>query len=167
MLMPGLVMLGSRAAGWVRSGRAARHRRSGTGAAIAPGLTLPDGLDASRLLDAARAQFIDLQAAWDAADRATLAALTTPEMLVELSAELPLAEAGPNCTEVLSLHAKLLAFDDFGSTWLASIEFSGMIRESPDRAAMPFRELWILTRDRTGAASTNPPWRLARHQALL
>ena len=165
--MSGLVMLGRQAAGWmVRSGRAARRRSDA--AACAPVPALPSGLDAGTLLDAACEQFIRLQAAWDAGDRATLAALTTPEMLEELSLELPGAADGPNRSEVLSLEASLLGFDDLGAAWLASIEFSGMIRETAERGPLPFRELWLLTRERReDPGSCRVPWRLARQQALL
>ena len=163
--MPGLVMLGSRAAGWVRSGRAARQRRRRNTLTQAP--ILPPDVDASELLEAARIQFIRLQAAWDAGDRATLSELTTPQMLEELSSELLGAESDPNSTEVLSLHARLLGFDDLGAAWLASIEFSGTVRETPLRGPVPFRELWFLTRDRSQSMTPSTPWRLARHQALL
>jgi predicted lipid-binding transport protein (Tim44 family) len=66
MLMPGLVMLGSRAAGWVRSGRTARRGRAPSRAAAAPGVALPPGVDAARLLDGAREHIRRLQSAWDA-----------------------------------------------------------------------------------------------------
>jgi predicted lipid-binding transport protein (Tim44 family) len=167
MLMPGLVMLGSRAAGWVRSGRTARRGRAPSRAAAAPGVALPPGVDAARLLDGACEHFRRLQSAWDAGDHHTLRALTTPEMLDELTTERPQTVASPNRTEVLSLQAHLLGFDDLGSAWLASIEFSGTIRETPHRGPMPFRELWLLTRDRSGTNANQAPWRLARHQALL
>lgn len=159
--MSGLVMLGSQAAGWVRGGRTAwrdRHARP----ASRPGL--PQGLDAAGLLDTARDQFLRLQAAWDAGDAAVLAALTTPEMLAELREQLPALDGPPNRTEVLSLHARLLGVDDLGSVWLASIEFSGTVRESPERGPAPLRELWLLTRECT---SSHAPWRLARQQTLL
>lgn len=172
--MPGLVMLGSQAAGWVRGGRAAWLQRRSAGAglhvgeAAMPPSGLPANLDAAALIDSARDQFLRLQAAWDAGDEAVLAALTTPEMLAELREHMPAAGGPPNRTEVLSLQARLLGVDDLGSVWLASIEFSGTVRESFDRPAAPLRELWLMTREQAalpaGAAAT---WRLARQQALL
>lgn len=173
MLMPGLVMLGSHAAGWVRGGRAAwrqRHHRPGRsdGAAADTSARLPAGFDAATLIDTAREQFLRLQAAWDAGDEAVLAALTTPQMLGELREQMPAPGAPPNRTEVLSLHARLLGVDDLGSVWLASIEFSGTVRESPERPAAPLRELWLMTREQVPFESAGPaPWRLARQQALL
>lgn len=165
--MPGLVMLGSQAAGWVRgraSLRSARVRRRA--AAVVP--ELPAGLDAATLLDAARDQFMRLQAAWDAGDMALLGALTTPQMLDELRSELPAAGSPPNRTDVLSLQARLLGVDDLGSVWLATIEFTGTVRECPERGPAAFRELWLMTSERPTADRTSDmPWRLARQQALL
>ena len=134
-----------------------------------PVIALPAELDAGHLLDVVRQQFISLQAAWDAADLGALGALTTPQMLDEICAHFPPEGSPPNRTDVLSVQARLLGFDDLESAWLATIEFSGMIREAPDRDATPFRELWLLTRECQQPAdpSGGAPWRLARQQALL
>lgn len=114
------------------------------------------------LLAHARAQFVALQAAWDRGDVAALGALTTAEMLEELLCELPARGPGPNRTDVLSLDARVLALEQLGPIELASIEFSGMVCESPDRGPVPFREVWMLARNGEAQA-----WRLARQQALL
>jgi len=50
-----------------------------------------------------------------------------------------------------------------GAAWLACVEFSGLIRESTERGAVPFRELWMLAAAKDGTLS----WRLARQQALF
>jgi len=117
--------------------------------------------DANLALEAARRCFIDLQAAWDAQDEPGLLARTTPEMYRELQSERARLGAAPNRTDVVTLEAELLGLEVMGSREVASVAFSGMIRESPDAGAMPFREVWMLVRD-AGA-----DWRLARHQALL
>ncbi len=169
MLMPGLVLLGSHAVGWAGWRRLPSFRKARPAAVKQPVIALPAELDACHLLDAVRQQFISLQAAWDAADLSTLGALTTPQMLDEICAHFPPEGSPPNRTDVLSLQARLLGFDDLESAWLATIEFSGMIRESPDREATPFCELWLLTREcrQSSDPSTCVPWRLARQQALL
>ena len=170
MLMPGLVVLGSQAVGWSGWRRLSRLSSIRRTPAKQPVIALPAELDASHLLDAVRQQFIRLQAAWDAADLSTLGALTTPQMLDEICAQFPPEGSPPNRTDVLTLQARLLCFDDFESAWLATIEFSGMIREAPDREATPFRELWLLTRECRepfDPSSNCVPWRLARQQALL
>lgn len=114
------------------------------------------------LLAMARDRFVTLQRAWDQGDVDALRALTTDVMLDELLAQLPERGPGPNRTDVLSLEARLLAHDRLGALELASIEFSGIVREAPERSATPFREIWMLARD-----GGEQDWRLARQQALL
>ncbi|MEO8079768.1 MAG: Tim44-like domain-containing protein [Caldimonas sp.] len=127
-------------------------------------LALPAGLTSDDLIAAAKRDFVRMQAAWDARDIATLRHLTLPQLLDELLGVLAAQEVrGPQQTDVLTLHADLLACDAVGADYLASIEFSGLIRESPDANAAPFRELWLLARPRSEASD----WRLARQQALL
>ena len=122
----------------------------------------PVGLDAKQVLEAARSRFIHLQAAWDDADVPALGTLTTPDMLEQLLPVLSVRGEGPNRTEVITLHAELLGVEEVGGGYLASVEFSGLIRESAERGAVPFRELWMLASASEGAQS----WRLARQQTL-
>jgi len=116
------------------------------------------------LLAMARERFLLLQAAWDRAEVEVLRELTTPGMLDELLAQLPERGPGPNRTEVLALEVHLLAHERLGPLELASVEFSGLVRESAERGPMPFRELWMLARSGPDDAAG---WRLARQQALL
>jgi hypothetical protein len=117
--------------------------------------------DAGAALDAARRCFLELQAAWDVRDVAVLRARTTTPMFEELEAELVRRGPGPDRTDVVTLHAELIGLERDGSREVASVAFSGMIRESADAGAAPFREVWMLVRD------ANADWRLARHQALM
>jgi predicted lipid-binding transport protein (Tim44 family) len=114
-------------------------------------------------LRVARLSFVKLQAAWDAADLPTLAALTTGPLAEELREELAARGPGPNRTEVLTLDARLLAMEELKEAYIASVEFSGLIREQRDSGAAPFRELWMLARLKS---TPGPGWRLARVQAL-
>jgi len=119
-------------------------------------------MNGAEVLEAARSRFLRLQAAWDAGDVHALGHLTTPDMLQEL---LPVLSnrVGGSRTDVITLHATLLGVEELGAAWLASVEFSGLIRESAEQGAVPFRELWMLAAAKDGA----PSWRLARQQALL
>jgi predicted lipid-binding transport protein (Tim44 family) len=126
-------------------------------------VALPQGVDRSRLLSELRDHFVTLQAAWDEGTVDALRGLTTADMLCELVAQLPARGPGSNRTDVLTLHADLIGFEELGVTHLASVEFSGMIRESPGHGAAPFRELWMLARSKHDVGG----WRLARQQALL
>ena len=120
-------------------------------------------VNGAEVLEAARSRFLRLQAAWDAGDVQALGHLTTPDMLQELLLVLGNRVGGPSRTDVITLHATLLDIEELGAAWLASVEFSGLIRESAEQGAVPFRELWMLAAAKDGA----PSWRLPRQQALF
>jgi predicted lipid-binding transport protein (Tim44 family) len=124
---------------------------------------LPRGLDVDEFLRLARLSFVRLQAAWDAADMDALAHLTTGPLLADLREQLEARGGAFNRTEVLDLQARLLAFEDLSDAFVASVEFSGLIRESIEAQPAEFRELWMLTRLKPSATET---WQLARVQAL-
>lgn len=134
--------------------------------ATAPAVVaLPASFDRPSLVATLRRHFLALQRAWDLRDLPSLQALATPEMLDDLCFEWPggLAASRSDCTEVMTLEVKLLGFETLAQVFVVSVEFSGMLRESTGAAAVPFRELWMLTQPQHGP----PDWRLARHQALL
>jgi predicted lipid-binding transport protein (Tim44 family) len=133
--------------------------------ALPVGVSLPAGFERAPLLAELRLRFVQLQAAWDLGERQALAGLTTPEMLDELCFELPSSAPGIDAgrTEVVTLQAVLLGFEVMAGAYLASVEFSGLIRESPDAGAAPFQELWMLAKSKDDGSD----WKLARHQALL
>jgi len=119
-------------------------------------------VEVDELLSLARASFVQMQAAWDRADLQALGRLATGPLLEELRCQLQ--ERGPaeNHTEVVSLQARLLSMDDLRDAQVASVEFSGLIQEDPERAAAPFRELWLLA----NVKAADHGWRLARVQSL-
>ena len=130
-----------------------------------PNWSIPDGFDAAGFVAAAKQNFISLQAAWDRADIPALRAMMTDTMLAEIQSQL--AERaqlvqGPNTTEVVMLEAQLLGIEDLGEGYMASIEFSGMIREEPTSGPNPFREVWNMSKPKTG----NSGWLVAGVQAL-
>lgn len=133
--------------------RVALRRR---GAAAAP------SADVEAFLSVARQSFVRMQAAWDDADIPALAALTTETLLEDLRWQLEQRGPAPNRTEVLKLDARLLAMEELREAFVASVEFSGVIREQLDAGAAPFRELWLLANLKTAGRG----WRLARVQSL-
>ena len=126
---------------------------------------LPAGLERGALLAEMRSRFVQLQAAWDRQDLPLLARLTTPDMLEQFRVDMPCdaSTCGSTRTDVVTLGARLLAFEELPGAYLASVEFSGLMREASGQGAQPFRELWLLARPKDPASI----WRLARHQALL
>ncbi len=127
---------------------------------------VPAGFDAAGFLKAAKANFITLQGAWDRADLATLRSMMTDTMLDEIRQQLAEREAhtgGPvNSTDVVMLEAQLLGIEDLGDAYMASVEFSGMIREEPSAGPSPFREVWNMTKPKNGSSG----WLVAGVQAL-
>ena len=51
-----------------------------------------------------------------------------------------------NRTDVVQLNAELLGVEDRGTEYLASVRFSGLIRESAGASAEPFSEIWNLSK---------------------
>ncbi len=126
---------------------------------------IPSDFDVPGFISAAKHNFITLQAAWDRADIAALRAMMTDSMLIEIQSQLSeRAELiqGPNTTEVVMLEAQLLGIEDLGQGYMASVEFSGMIREEMHAGPSPFREVWNMTRPKEGQTG----WLVAGVQAL-
>lgn len=142
---------------WPRLRRAVRPRAAPVSARV------PPGLDVDEFLRLARLSFVRLQAAWDAADLATLERLTTGPLLADLREQLQARGAALNRTDVLQLQAQLLAFEELRDAFVASVEFSGLIQEGADTAATEFRELWLLTKFKPHGGEA---WQLAQMQAL-
>jgi predicted lipid-binding transport protein (Tim44 family) len=127
---------------------------------------VPAGFDTEGFIAASKRNFVTLQDAWDRADIAALRAMMTDEMLGEIRAQLAERERhqgfGPNKTEVVMLEAQLLGIEDLGNDYMASVEFSGMIREEPSAGPSPFREVWNMTKPKDGRSG----WLVAGVQAL-
>ena len=157
---------------WERSSMAFEAQRQGAGSVIGSALGgsqnwgVPEGFDVAGFTDAARRNFITLQAAWDKADVATLRSMMTDTMLGEIRSQLAEREAQgaglPNQTDVVMLEAQLLGIEEVGGAYMASVEFSGMIREEPSAGPSPFREVWNMTKPKDGRSG----WLVAGVQAL-
>ena len=146
----------------------ARTSESMIGSALSgsQGWGIPAGFDTDGFLGAAKGNFITLQAAWDKSDIGALRSMMTDEMLGEIKTQLADREAhtgGPvNHTDVVMIDAKLLGIEDVGNDYMASVEFSGMIREDPSAGPSPFREVWNMTKPKSGSSG----WLVAGVQAL-
>ena len=128
--------------------------------------SIPAGFDVTGFVDAAKQNFIALQDAWDRSDIPALRAMMTDEMITEIKSQLSEREASnpgqPNKTDVVMLEAQLLGIEDLGQGYMASVEFSGLIREEPSSGPTPFREVWNMTRPKEGHVG----WLVAGVQAL-
>lgn len=143
-----------------------------TGVVIGSGLSgsqawgVPGDFDTDSFLVSAKRNFVTLQSAWDRADISSLRAMMTDTMLGEIQAQLKEREDHTgglsNKTDVVMLDAKLLGIEDLGDDYMASVEFSGMIREEPSAGPSPFREVWNMTKPKSGSSG----WLVAGVQAL-
>lgn len=111
----------------------------------------------------AKKHFVHLQQAWDNGDLDKLREFATAEMFAELSQDLAARAHANNRTEVLTLDAELLGVETISEVHLASVRFSGMIREQADGTAESFVEVWNLTKPVNGQGG----WVLAGIQQLV
>jgi predicted lipid-binding transport protein (Tim44 family) len=159
---------------WERSSMAFDAGKYGGGQGVRIGSALggsqnwgvPEGFDVAGFVNAAKRNFMTLQDAWDRSDIPTLRSMMTDEMLGEIRSQLAEREqhldGQPNKTDVVMLEAQLLGIEDLGDGYMASIEFSGLIREQPSAGPSPFREVWNMTKPKNGTSG----WLVAGVQAL-
>jgi predicted lipid-binding transport protein (Tim44 family) len=110
----------------------------------------------------AKIYFIRLQAAWDKADINDIREFTTPEMFAELRMQIQERGASPNNTDTVTLNAELMGIETHENDYLASVKFSGMIKEADNAPAEPFTEVWNLSKPTSGQGG----WVLAGIQQL-
>lgn len=134
---------------------------AGAGAA-AGAFSVPADFDVDGFLRHAKTYFIRLQAAWDRADIDDIREFTTPEMFAELRLQLQERGASANHTDVVSLDAELLKVEQIGDDYLATVRFSGMIREAENAPVESFVEAWNLSKPASGQGG----WVLAGIQQL-
>ena len=131
----------------------------------AQGWGIPADFDVAGFTDAAKRNFMSLQQAWDRSDIPTLRAMMTEQMLAEIQSQLAererTAPGQVNTTAVDLLEAQLLGIEEQDDVYMASVEFSGMMREDASAGPSPFREVWNMTKPKNGGG-----WLVAGVQAL-
>jgi len=123
---------------------------------------VPTDFDVPGFLRTAKTYFIRLQAAWDRADAHDIQEFSSPEMFAELKMQLQERGNGPNRTDVMHLEAELLGIETLEQIYLASVKFSGMIKEQDNAPAEAFSEVWNLSKPLVGQSG----WVLAGIQQL-
>ncbi|MEI6413540.1 MAG: TIM44-like domain-containing protein [Pseudomonadota bacterium] len=109
------------------------------------------GFNQDEFLSAARKYYVQLTAAWDANRMSEIQEFTTPELYKALLAERIKLGHEENVTEVIQLRADMQSLHIEGHQLVASVFFSGTLREAVGAAPQPFSELWHIER------SLNPP----------
>jgi predicted lipid-binding transport protein (Tim44 family) len=157
---------------WERNSMGFTAAPAAQGSIIGSGLSgsqswgIPADFDTAGFLQSAKANYVTLQAAWDKSDINALRAMMTDTMLKEIQAQLIAREtqagAAANVTDVVMIEAQLLGIEDRGTEYMASVEFSGMVREDVSAGPSPFREVWNMTKSKSGSGG----WLVAGVQAL-
>jgi predicted lipid-binding transport protein (Tim44 family) len=115
----------------------------------------PDGFDQQCFLRGVKVQFIRLQAAYDSKNLRDLREFTTPEVFAEIKMQIQERGDADNHTEVVNLNADLLdvatekqiMIDREVPVLIASVRFSGSIREERHEAATTLNEIWHFRQD--------------------
>lgn len=139
---------GGPASGPIEYSSAAPSMGSGARAAIAADNAndYPADFDAESFLRHAKLNFVRLQAANDAGDMEDIRKFTTPEMYAEIKLQLHERGNVSQKTEVVTLNAELMDFaTEFGEQ-IASVRFTGTIRETANGPTEPFDEIWHISK---------------------
>jgi predicted lipid-binding transport protein (Tim44 family) len=107
----------------------------------------PAWFDAEGFAEGAKTHFIRLQAAWDQADFRDIREYTAPQLFAELKRERESLGDARNYTEVVTLSAELLGVQRDGEQAVASVRFTGLIREDEQAPAKPLDEIWHVAHD--------------------
>lgn len=142
--------------------RAGASVPAGADAASTPAWRVPADMDVEAFLRTAKVQFVRLQAAHDAGNLDDLREFTSPEMFAELKLDIDERRGAANRTDVVTLDAQLLGVETGAGEHMASVRFTGMIREQAGEEARPFDEVWNLVKPVDGRSG----WVLAGIQQL-
>lgn len=132
-----------------------------------PNWSIPTGFDVDGFVNKSKENFVVMQDAWDRSDTKSLRDLMTDNMLKEITAQIAERDATASVgqitkTEVISLEAKLLGIEESVDGYLASVEFSGMIREDAGAQPEAFKEVWNMSLNKTNHSG----WLVAGIQAI-
>lgn len=123
---------------------------------------VPADFDAAGFLRNAKVYFIRMQAASDEKNLTDIREFTTPEVFAEIKMQLDEEKGAVNKTDVVNLDAVLLGIETGPTDYLASVRFSGSMRENNQAEATPFEEVWNLSKPVQGRGG----WLLAGIQQL-
>ena len=111
---------------------------------------IPADFDAEGFLRVAKLNFVRLQAANDAKNIDDIREFTSPELFAEIRLQMDERGDAPQQTDVVRLDAELLEVVTEANQHIVSVRFSGMIREEANAPAVPFEEVWNLSKPVAG-----------------
>jgi len=114
--------------------------------AVSSTVNVPAGFDTNAFLRIAKLNFVRLQAANDTKDLGDIREFVSPELYAEVKLQMDERGNVPQQTDVVTLNAELLDVTTEANRHIASVHFSGMIRETTGATAEPFNEVWNLSK---------------------
>lgn len=117
----------------------------------------PAEFNATEFVRHARLNFVRLQEAYDRKDLSMMRDFLAPDVYREIEADIRAAGATEEQTEVLTLEAEVVDVVEEAGSYIVSVRFTGVIRESAGREAEPFNEIWHLEKPLSGRSG----WTLA------
>ena len=130
---------------------------------VEPNAELPADFDAKAFTRQAEMAFVRLQAANDAGDLNDIREYTTPEIFAEISMQIRERGDVEQQTEVVSLNAQIREVVREDNYTIASVRFSGLVREEANANPEPFDEVWHVRRDENDRSGT---WLISGIQQL-
>jgi predicted lipid-binding transport protein (Tim44 family) len=127
---------------------------AGTGAAAtatAATANVPADFDVDGFLRQAKLNFIRLQAANDRGDMEDIRQFCSPEMSAEIQMQFQERNQLAQETDVVQLNAELLDVSTEADRAMASVRFSGLIREEANASPETFSEVWHLSKPVDGS----------------
>ena len=124
-------------------GEAAQPAASAHSEPVVGSWFIPAGFNQQEFVEESKRQFVAVQKAWDDGDRDELRLRLTDDFYAEFEAQLS-QRTQENKTEVVILNADMLGIEKLSDGYLASVRFSGMIREDDAPEATSFEEVWNL-----------------------
>lgn len=123
-------------------------------AAMQTSSTRPAWFEDEPFLREAKKQFLRLQDANDRGDINDIHEYVTPEMYAEISMQIRERNGQVNKTEVVTLNAEIADVVTEGDLVIASVRYSGMIREEANAPAAAFSEIWHIQKSQSQPNST-------------
>ena len=111
----------------------------------------PADFNAAEFVRHARLNFVRLQEANDKRDGTALADFLTTDLLTEIQVQWQSEGAVTGKTDVVTLESEMLEVVSEGLLYVASVRFSGLIREDGAPEAQPFTEIWHLEKPMRGS----------------
>lgn len=125
--------------------------------------TRPAWFEDEPFLRQAKSNFLRLQDANDKGDINDIREFTTPEVSAEIGLQIQERGGKPQHTEVVTLNAEMADVVTEGDHVIASVRFSGLIREEEGANAESFNEIWHIQKS---TSQPNSSWFIAGIQQV-